>query len=146
MNNLQSRANVKSELDRLTMDFFRSVTLTPGSAPDDPHIHTLFIEQGLLIKNVTPTPEISTVSPFIAPRHEGVQAGEAMTPAWKSAMALAGPRSGAMAPLSSRQRRASVMYIRVHTCGASARSAIGVDEPHRRQSADNRGSFSQPEN
>ena len=76
MNNLQSRANVKSELDRLTLDFFRSVTFTPGSAPDYQHIHTLFIEQGLLIKNVTPTPEISTVSQFIAPRHESVRAGE----------------------------------------------------------------------
>jgi hypothetical protein len=63
MSNPQSRAAVKSELDRLTQEFFRSVSFASGSAPDYEHIHTLFIEQGLLIKNVGPTPEISSVCP-----------------------------------------------------------------------------------
>ena len=76
MSNPQSRAAVKSELDRLTQEFFRSVSFTPGNAPDYQRIHTLFIEQGLLIKNVTPTPEISSVSQFIAPRSESVRLGE----------------------------------------------------------------------
>jgi hypothetical protein len=76
MSELQIRATVKSELDRLTLEFFRSVSFTAGGVPDYQHIHTLFIEQGLLIKNLGPTPEISTVSQFIAPRHESVRVGE----------------------------------------------------------------------
>jgi hypothetical protein len=76
MNNPQSRTTVKSELDRLTLEFFQSVSFTPGSAPDYQHIHTLFIEHGLLIKNVGPTPEVSTVSQFIAPRYESVRVGD----------------------------------------------------------------------
>ena len=76
MSNLQSQATVKIELDRLTREFFQSVSFKPGNAPDYEHIHTLFVEQGLLIKNVGSTPEISTVSQFIAPRHESVRTGE----------------------------------------------------------------------
>ncbi len=75
MSNLQSRAAIKTELDRLAQEFFQSVSFTPGNAPDYQHIHTLFIERGLLVKNVSPTPEISSVSEFIAPRHESVRAG-----------------------------------------------------------------------
>jgi hypothetical protein len=76
MRNLQNRAAVKNELDRLALEFFRSVSFTPGNAPDYQHIHTLFIERGLLIKNVSPTPEISSVSEFIAPRNESVRVGD----------------------------------------------------------------------
>ena len=76
MSELQSRAAVKSEIDRLTLAFFRSVSFTAGNVPDHQHLHTLFIEPGLLIKNLGPTPEISTVSQFIAPRHESVRVGE----------------------------------------------------------------------
>jgi hypothetical protein len=76
MSNLQSRAAVKGELDRLALEFFRSVSFTPGNAPDYQRIHTLFIERGLLIKNVGPTPEISSVAQFIAPRHESVLVGD----------------------------------------------------------------------
>lgn len=74
MSNLQSRATVKSELDRLTLEFFRSVSFTVGNVPDYQHI-PLFVEQGLLIKNVGPIPDNSTVSQFIAPRHKSVRAG-----------------------------------------------------------------------
>jgi hypothetical protein len=76
MSNMQGRTAVHSELDRLTLEFFQSVSFSPGSKPNYEHIHELFVEQGLLIKNVTPTPEISTVSQFIAPRHESVRAGD----------------------------------------------------------------------
>ena len=76
MSNLQSHVAVKSELDRLTQEFFRSVSFASGSTPDYKHLHTLFIEQGLLIKNVSPTPEISSVSQFIAPRLESVRVGD----------------------------------------------------------------------
>lgn len=76
MSNVQNRTEVKSELDRLTREFFCSVSFTPGNAPDYQHIRTLFIEQGLLIKNVSPTPEISSVSQFITPRLESVRVGD----------------------------------------------------------------------
>jgi len=58
MSNLQSRATVKSELDRLTLEFFRSVSFTVGNVPDYQHIHPLIVEQGLLIKNVDPIPDV----------------------------------------------------------------------------------------
>ncbi len=76
MNNVQSHTTVKNELDRLTQEFFQSVSFTPGSTPDYQHIHALFVDEGLLIKNVTSIPEISTVSQFIAPRDESVRLGE----------------------------------------------------------------------
>ena len=34
MSNLQSHATVKIELDRLTREFFQSVSFTPGNAPE----------------------------------------------------------------------------------------------------------------
>ena len=76
MSNLQGESNVKSELDRLTRAFFESVSFEPGDTPNYEHIRRLFLEQGLLIKNVGPTPEISTVTQFIEPRYESVLAGD----------------------------------------------------------------------
>lgn len=76
MSNLHGESSVKSELDRLTMEFFESVSFEPGDTPDYEHIRGLFIEQGLLIKNVGPTPEISSVTQFIVPRYQSVQAGD----------------------------------------------------------------------
>jgi len=67
---------VKSELDRLTHEFFRAVSFEPGVTPQFENIHGLFIEAGLLIKNTASTPEISTVSQFIEPRLASVRAGE----------------------------------------------------------------------
>jgi len=76
MSNLQSDLSVKSELDRLTTEFFESVSFEPGNTPNYEHIRKLFLEQGLLIKNVGLTPEISTVTQFIVPRHQSVLAGD----------------------------------------------------------------------
>lgn len=76
MSNLQSPAAVKGEVDRLTNEFFQSVSFEAGGSPDYQHIHALFIDQGLLIKNVGSTPEISTVAQFIEPRVESVRAGD----------------------------------------------------------------------
>jgi len=67
---------VKSEIDRLTTEFFRAVSFEEGETPPFENIHDLFIESGLLIKNVSSTPEISTVSQFIEPRLASVRAGE----------------------------------------------------------------------
>jgi hypothetical protein len=59
---------VKAELDRLTMKFFHTVSFEPGEAPSYASIAALFIERGLLIKNVGSAPEISSVQEFITPR------------------------------------------------------------------------------
>jgi hypothetical protein len=64
------------ELDRLTDDFFRAVSFEAGALPEYQKIFDLFIERGLLIKNVGDAPEISTVAEFIAPRQKSVDAGE----------------------------------------------------------------------
>ena len=44
--NQQSSAFVKSELDRLTAEFFRAVSFDTGAIPRYHNIHTLFIERG----------------------------------------------------------------------------------------------------
>jgi hypothetical protein len=74
MNDLD-RAEVKSELARLTSEFFRAVSFEPGSVPSYRKIPELFIERGLLIKNVSSTPEISSVPEFIESREALVRSG-----------------------------------------------------------------------
>lgn len=66
---------VKAELDRLTMEFFQAVSFEPGKSPSYESISALFIERGLLIKNVGSTPEISSVQEFIAPHEALVSSG-----------------------------------------------------------------------
>jgi len=69
------RSAVKAELDRLTLEFFRAVTFEPGGKPSYGGIAALFIERGLLIKNVGSTPEICSVEQFIEPRQALVSSG-----------------------------------------------------------------------
>ena len=69
------RGAIKGELGRLTLEFFRAVSFEPGGAPSYGSIPALFIERGLLIKNVGSTPEISSVQEFIAPREALVNSG-----------------------------------------------------------------------
>jgi hypothetical protein len=71
-----TRTTVNVELDRLTTEFFLAVSFEVGKMPQYENIHELFIESGLLIKNTTPTPEISSVGQFIKPRQAMVLAGE----------------------------------------------------------------------
>jgi hypothetical protein len=66
----------KSELDRLTADFFRAVSFEEGETPPYNDISALFIEPGLLIKNSFATPEVSSVRQFIEPRQAMVSLGE----------------------------------------------------------------------
>lgn len=66
---------IKSELDRLTSEFFLAVSFEPGGMPRYEAIAELFIERGLLIKNVGQASEISSVPEFVAPRREQVQSG-----------------------------------------------------------------------
>ena len=76
MTNQQNRASVKSELERLTAEFFRAVSFEADGAPPYDNMYALFIESGLLIKNTGATPEISSVRQFIEPRLAMVRAGE----------------------------------------------------------------------
>lgn len=69
---------VKSELKRLTDAFFRSVSFEPGEAPSYGSIYELFIEDGLLIRNTSATPEICRIRQFIEPRQAMVNSGELM--------------------------------------------------------------------
>ena len=59
---------VEAELERLASAFFRAVSFESDGAPSYQDIPALFIERGLLIKNVGPVPEISSIQEFIAPR------------------------------------------------------------------------------
>lgn len=74
MSNLERKA-VQAELGRLTSEFFRAVSFESGGSPSYASIPALFIERGLLIKNVTSTPEISSVQEFIEPREALVASG-----------------------------------------------------------------------
>ena len=70
-----TRNAINKELDRLASEFFRAVSFETGETPSYQIIHTLFIEQGLLIKNVGLTPEISSVREFIEPRQALISSG-----------------------------------------------------------------------
>ena len=70
------RIAVKAELDRLIAEFFGAVSFEEGATPPYENIHGLFIETGLLVKNTTSTPEISTVTQFIEPRQAMVRSDE----------------------------------------------------------------------
>jgi hypothetical protein len=74
--NQPDRTAIKAELDRLTTEFFRAVSFEEGEMPPFDNLHGLFIDAGLLIKNVSSKPEISTVSQFIEPRQASVRSGE----------------------------------------------------------------------
>ncbi len=67
---------VKAELDRLSTNFFRAVSFERGETPPYVNLCRLFIQAGLLIKNVSTTPEISTVQQFIEPRDASVRSGD----------------------------------------------------------------------
>lgn len=66
---------IKGDLDRLVPAFFRAVSFELGDAPAYARIRDLFIQRGLLIKNVSSSPEISSVQEFIESREALVRAG-----------------------------------------------------------------------
>ena len=76
MGNQQTAVSVKAELDRLTSEFFGAVSFEVGKVPAYERIRSLFIDSGLLIKNVGAAPEISNVQEFIEPREAMVRRGE----------------------------------------------------------------------
>jgi hypothetical protein len=66
---------IKDQLSLLLAEFFRAVSFEKGQTPAYQDIPMLFIDRGLLIKNTSATPEISTVAEFIAPREAMVKSG-----------------------------------------------------------------------
>jgi hypothetical protein len=69
------RDELKAELAHLTSAFFSAVSFEPGGVPAYEDIRALFIERGLLIKNVGPIPEILSVREFIQSRATLFRAG-----------------------------------------------------------------------
>jgi hypothetical protein len=65
----------EDELAALTAAFLDAVSFEPGARPAYATIRDLFIDQGVLIKNIG-TPDITTVDGFIAPRQALVDSGE----------------------------------------------------------------------
>lgn len=59
---------MKDEPDRLLAVFFQSVSFEQGARPAYEQLYSLFIEDGLLIRNSLSAPEISTVREFIESR------------------------------------------------------------------------------
>jgi hypothetical protein len=66
--------STEDELAALTAAFLAAVTFQPGEKPDYDAIHDLFVDGGLLIRNLG-VPEIATVAEFIAPRRALVEEG-----------------------------------------------------------------------
>lgn len=64
------------ELADLMNRFFRAVSFEEGAQPPYEHLHALFIETGLLVKNSGAQPEICNLRQFIAPRQAAVRSGE----------------------------------------------------------------------
>ena len=77
MSDLERRA-VLAELVGVISKFFDAVSFEPGGRPSYASIPALFIERGLLIKNVNSIPEISSVQEFIGPREALVSSGMLM--------------------------------------------------------------------
>jgi hypothetical protein len=75
MNTSTGHDAVKVQLDRLVSEFFRAVSFEAGERPPYEAIRALFIERGLLIKNVGSVTEISSVREFIEPRQALVDSG-----------------------------------------------------------------------
>jgi hypothetical protein len=65
----------KAALDELMVAFLASVSFEEGDKPEYDRIRTLFIERGLLIKNIGGVTETCDVDEFIAPRRELVYSG-----------------------------------------------------------------------
>jgi hypothetical protein len=63
-------------LAALMQAFFDAVSFEPGGRPPYERLHGLFIDGGLLIRNIGPAPEVTGVAQFIAPRQRSVEAGE----------------------------------------------------------------------
>lgn len=76
MTTAPTAAATHDALATLTQAFFDAVSFEPGGRPPYERLHDLFIDGGLLIRNIGPAPDVTTVAQFIAPRRRSVEAGE----------------------------------------------------------------------
>lgn len=65
-----------TQVAELMRRFLASVSFAAGERPGYDAIPALFLERGLLIKNVAGATEVSTTAEFIAPRRTLVDSGE----------------------------------------------------------------------
>ncbi len=68
MENLKEYQLQKSKIDTLTKRFFNLFTNTGGTNPQVEEIFKLFIPEGIIIKNVSPSTEIYNLQQFVEPR------------------------------------------------------------------------------
>jgi hypothetical protein len=107
-----------TQIADLVRRFLASVSFAPGERPDYDAIPALFIDRGLLIKNVAGATEISTPAEFIAPRRALVDSGE-LTEFVEQETAASTAVFGAVAHRLSH-------YTKSGTQGGSAFSARGI--------------------
>ena len=68
MENLKEFHLQKSKIDALTKRFFNLFTNTEGASPQVEEIFDLFIPEGIIIKNVSPSTEVYNLRQFVEPR------------------------------------------------------------------------------
>ncbi|MEV7397816.1 hypothetical protein [Aeromicrobium sp. NPDC092404] len=71
-----SPTDATTQIAELMRRFLASVSFGAGERPHYDAIPALFIDRGLLIKNIAGAAEISTPAEFIAPRRALVESGE----------------------------------------------------------------------
>jgi hypothetical protein len=71
-----ARVDTERELAALVSRFFAAVSFESGGRPDYEAIRALFIDEGILVKNISDVPEISDIDGFIRPRQAMVDSGE----------------------------------------------------------------------
>ncbi len=70
------QAQTQRDLAALVTRFFATVSFEPGSRPDYEAIRTLFIDEGILVKNISDIPDVSNLDGFIRPRQAMVDSGQ----------------------------------------------------------------------
>ena len=68
--------DIPTELGALVARFFQCVSFEQGGSPDYEGIRDLFIDAGLLIRNVGAAPDVCSLRQFIDSRQAAVDAGD----------------------------------------------------------------------
>ena len=69
-------AQTERDVAALVTEFFAAVSFEPGSGPHYEAIRTLFIDEGILVKNIADIHDVSNVDGFIRPRQALVESGQ----------------------------------------------------------------------
>ena len=68
--NYDKNIEAKQEIDKLVKSFFNLFSIKKGCKADLSSIYELFIQEGLIVKCSSPTPEIYNLLQFIEPREK----------------------------------------------------------------------------